>query len=154
MRERTINMENQELTLALIEQNYSEALAKLNTMENKEEVKADFIKIFSQHVFKNVKDGLEHIESVKRAEKRMAELPALIEAKQKEIDELSFKENPEFHKKETREKVKVLTKELEGLENELKIFPDDIKHKLMQADLCFKNVTYNHEQIELTKKIA
>jgi seryl-tRNA synthetase len=147
-------METKELTLDVVETKYNECLGVLGKSESKDKTREEFLNFYSQQAFKFLIEGLDHIESVKRAQKRMAELPNLIEAKNKEIEALSAGQNPDYHKKEIREQVKTLSKELENLENETKTFPDDIKHRLMQADLSFKNFDFNMERIELVKKLV
>ncbi len=154
MCEREINMENKELTLETVETKYSECLKVINGSEQKDKVRGEFLNFYGQQAFKFLIEGLDHLESVKRAKKRLEELPTLIEVKNKEIEALSAGQNPDYHKKEIREEVKTLSKELEALENETKIFPDDIKNRLMQAELSFKNFDFNMERIELVKKLV
>lgn len=147
-------MDSKELTLESVETKYADCLKALNGSEQKDKTREEFLNFYSQQAFKFLIEGLDHVESIKRAQKRLADLPGLIELKNKEIEVLSAGQNPDFHKKEIREEVKVLSKELEALENETKTFPDDIKHRLIQADLSFKNFEYNMERTELVKKLV
>lgn len=146
-------MDSQELTLEVVEAKLKTCVSNFNASEKKEKTKTDFIEFYYQQAFKQLIDGLDHIDSAKRAQARLAELPGLIEAKNKEIEALSFTANPEYHKKENRDKVKDLTKELETLEAEVKQYPEDVKFRLTQADVCFKNYDYNIERVELVKKL-
>lgn len=129
-------------------------LAKFNTFGESESTKSEYIKTYIQYAFKYLIEMKGHIEAAKRAEKRLAELPALIEAKLKEIEAFSSSAMPqEYHKKENRDKVKALTEELGKLEAEQAQFPEDIKFKLQQADLSSKNFEFNLEQVDLVKSL-
>lgn len=146
-------METKELTLVETEAQFNTLRENFKTLPGREKVQEDFETDYKQYALKYLIEALDHIDSVKRANTRLAELPALIEAKTKEIEELSYKNDPEFHKKEKREKTKELEKELETLEAEQKQYPEDIKHRLTLADLSLKNYTFQMERLELLKRI-
>lgn len=147
-------MGNEELTLEVVEAKLKTLLTIFNSCEKKEKTKTDFVEHYTQNAYKYLIEGLDHIESAKRADKRLAELPALIEAKIKEIDSFSSSTMPaEYHKKENREKVKVLNDELTALEAEQRQFPEDVKFRLTQANVSFKNFGFNMERIDLVKRL-